>query len=245
MKDDTEKKQQSTSFKKRLLAFSIGIIGSLLLIFCILLAMAFSTKQTLPKTASKISSSTFTKVALYSKLAAVQGDLFGRSKAEQFTLKLSEGEVNLFLKLLIQMQRNFIPKALDIDALKSFSDKKATFFIEYDQVVIGFSGKSSISTPFGSYLNVKAVVSPEIMNGKQNITITQVKVGSLSLFGKSFVNDAITKELARPKNAQYVKLIKELSIKDDILTISIDRKEFFKLVPIEDYLKFIYRLLRQ
>ncbi len=245
MTDNAEKPQPKTIFKNKFLTFSIGVIGSLLLIFCIFVAMAFSTEQTLPKTASKMSSSTFTKVALYSKLAAVQGDLFGSNKAKQFTVKLSEAEVNLFLNLLIQMQRSFVPEALDIDALKSFSDKKATLFIEYDQLVIGFSGKSSISTPFGNYLNIKAIISPEIMNGKENIKITKVKVGSLSLFGKNFVNSAIAQELAKPKNAQYVKLIKELSIKDDILTISINRKEFFALVPIEDYLKFIYKLLRQ
>ena len=128
---------------------------------------------------------------------------------------------------------------------RSFKDKKINLFLDENQLIVGFSGKSNYWTPFGSYINVETAITPYIEEGNENITINKIKAGSLNIPIKNMVNNAIKKELSKPKNAQYIKLIKKLSIKDDILTFSIDRKEFFALVPIDEYLRFLYRLLRQ
>ena len=246
-KKSNDKKQEKSSWllRNKFLTLSCGTILSIIFVLLILLAMVFSPKQQLPKNPNKFSSSTFTKVALYSKLAAVQGNFFTNKKLEYFEVKLSIDEVNLFLKMLIKMQRTFYPSALDIPQLKDFKDKKINLFLDENQLIVGFSGKSNYWTPFGSYINVETAITPYIEEGNENITINKIKAGSLNIPIKNMVNNAIKKELSKPKNAQYIKLIKKLSIKDDILTFSIDRKEFFALVPIDEYLRFLYRLLRQ
>ena len=242
---EKDKKKSSWIFKNKFLSLFCGFLLSILFLVSIILAMVFSRQQQLPKNPSKFSTSTFTKVALYSKLAALQGNFFTNNKLEYFKVKLNKDEVNLFLKMLIKMQRTFYPNALDIPQLKDFKNKKINLFIADDQLIVGFSGKSNYWTPFGSYINLKASVSPMIKNENEDIKIATIKAGSLNVPIKSIINNVIKKELTKPKNAQYVKLVKELTIKDDILTISIDRKKFFDLIPVEDYLQFLYRLLRQ
>ncbi|UDQ97493.1 hypothetical protein AAEX28_10760 [Lentisphaerota bacterium WC36G] len=240
----SSKKKSKFGLKKAILSFIAGFFLLILLILSTLLAMIFSSSGSLPKNNSKVSSNTFNRLALASKLAAVQGKFFTHNQKDTFTLRLSKNEVNLFFKMFFTAQRSLAPNLLNIKQLKDFSDKKVNCFIEENQLIVGFSGKSKYWTPFGSYINIRANVTPYIKDGTNDIKVTQIKAGTLSVPACDLANDIIKKELEKPKNSKYVKVFKKFSISDNVLTISINRKEFFELVPIEEYLKFIYELFQ-
>ncbi len=223
-------------FKKRkILTFSL-IAGIFL---TVVLIKIFSYEQALPKVQSNFIDDSIARISLATKLSNARGDFFGISGKKIFKIKLKKAEINSLFKLMTATQRDIAPDALEQGLLKQLINKKTNIFIEDNLLVIGFTGQIKFFTPFGRCINTVIKLKPTIIAGQDQIKVTEIRVGSFNIIGTSFINDAIAEELAKDEYQRFIELVKEISIKDDVMTVAVNREKLVKLISLGDALQIL------
>lgn len=180
-----EKNQKGQKKKKRRLLGCLIILGIVLLFFAVfflggitLLTAALFDKTPLKQKAIPINNQALMQATW--KLQQVVAEMQNCPPKETRTVSFNEQEVNAIISLTESAQiflAMFSIAKIDPQELQKIKDYKLRY--REGKFILHYSKKMNFTTPFGAYLNAKAVFTPYIEGTRRSMEIDSLQLGAL------------------------------------------------------------------
>lgn len=132
------------------------------------------------------------------------------------TLSLNEKEVNALIYLSIN-SKDIYSIFIKPVPVKDIGPRDYNVSFVNGGFVIEFSKKLKISTPFGSYLNMRFVVIPLLSGGKERLDISSARIGGISApvsWASGLFNEIYSKFQNTDENRKFMKVVTDIKIDD-------------------------------
>ena len=131
------------------------------------------------------------------------------------TITLNKAETNTLIDYSVISGREYLKQ-------KFPSATISNAYFEDGKLYVDASYKNSFSTPFGQYINMKIIFTPDISKKHLSLKINNLKVGSTVISGESLqkeVNKAITDFEKTEDGKMILEVITKLDIQKDSITV--------------------------
>ncbi|OGV51943.1 MAG: hypothetical protein A2017_04775 [Lentisphaerae bacterium GWF2_44_16] len=221
------------TFRKCLLALIVAVVVIIALMFSLVIYLMSSLISEKPLLMEKKGIDNAAVQSLSKKLQPLLPKIMSATKDSPVeTISLNEKEVNALIYMSINAQDIYSIFIKPVP-VKDMGPRDYNVSFLKGGFVIECSKKLKVSTPFGSYLNMRFVVIPSLCNGKERLDISSARIGGVSVPTSSasgLFNEICSKFQDTDENRKFMKVVTDIKISGDNLLISFKLDELKALI---------------